>query len=248
MALDWEFVYNGLTFGAASDTGVLSVEGLNPPDSRIDEVEQAIKHGSFVFAEFLTSRRITMQGDIIGDSNNDFATKINDWRAAFVPRASDLPLVYKFPGEVEKRIYCVPTRRFFPANLNYNLNFTNWTLELLAQDPRIYAEAASQLVGAGVAANAGIFPSFPIATITGATNPVIGNSTTGKEISLTLTMAGGEELIIDFDKRTIELDGVNRYETLNLPTSEWWDLEPGNNTITYSGGGVLTLDWRSAWI
>lgn len=247
MASDWEFVYNGITLGG--DTYPLMViEGFAPPDSREDVSDKAIDHGAYVYAQYLQPRRITLQGFVIDNSPAAFQTKLDALVAAFYPVTAILPMVRKVPGRIQERVYCVPTKRNYNINLDFSLGYTEWAVQLIAGDPRIYDDAESTLAGSGAAVNAGNFPTEPSVTITGAANnPTITNVTTGEMLKVNVVMGAGDELLIDFAQRTIKLNGVTAYGSMDL-ASVWWDLEPGNNDITYAGGGAMTMRWRSAWL
>lgn len=43
--------------------------------------------------------------------------------------------------------------------------------------------------------------------------------------------------------------GVNLFQYVNVPLSQWWALDPGDNEIQVSGPGVSawTITWRDAW-
>jgi hypothetical protein len=120
---------------------------------------------------------------------------------------------------------------------------------LIAADPRILANTATTIAGAGTATNTGNFKASPVLTVTGAAaGPiVIANTTAGKTVTITTSVPGGQALVVDFRARTILLNGVNRYD-LVAATPQWFDIAPGANTITYSGGGTPVLSWFDSWI
>ncbi len=131
----------------------------------------------------------------------------------------------------------------------FNLLAFDFEIPLLAPDPRILANTATTLAGAGTATNTGNFKASPTLTVTGAAaGPiVIANTTAGKTITITTSVPGGQQLVVDFKARTILLNGVNRYD-LVAATPQWFDIAPGANTITYSGGGTPSLSWNDSWI
>ena len=102
--------------------------------------------------------------------------------------------------------------------------------------------------------NIGNFATRPVATINGpCTNPRIENVTVGRTIQVNISLAGTDSLTIDFDKRTILLNGTaSRYNSLD-PDSQWWDLVPGLNEVRYAadsfqGQSSMDLVYRSAWM
>ncbi len=131
----------------------------------------------------------------------------------------------------------------------HSLRRADFEIPLIAPDPRILANTATTLAGSGTATNTGNFKASPTLTVTGAAaGPiVITNSTAGKSVSITTSVPGGQQLVVNFRARTVLLNGVNRYD-LVASTPQWFDIAPGNNTITYSGGGTPSLSWNDSWI
>ncbi len=129
------------------------------------------------------------------------------------------------------------------------LHGIEFEIPLIAPDPRILANTATTITPGGTATNTGNFAASPVLTVTGsAAGPiVIANTTAGRTITVTTAIPAAQLLVIDFRARTILLNGVNRYD-LVTGTPQWFDIAPGNNTITYSGGGTPSLSWFDSWI
>lgn len=125
----------------------------------------------------------------------------------------------------------------------------DYEIPLIAPDPRILENTSTSITPGGTATNAGNFKASPTLTVVGAAaGPiVIANTTVGKTITISTSIPGGQSLVVDFRARSVLLNGVNRYD-LVAATPQWFDIAPGNNTITYSGGGTPTLTWNSSWI
>lgn len=247
---DTEFRYNGLLMGGDTSYSITRVDGLEPVDSREDELEKAVDHGSFVYAEYLTARMITIQGFIIANDPTALEALVDALSAAFMPSRMNVPLTFKQPGRTELRSYCKRLRAAWPYDLDRTLGYTEWAVGLKAGDPRLYAETESVLNAAGVAVNAGRFPTDPVVTIVGpALNPRVTNTTTGEFVQVNTNLAAGQTLIIDPFEKNITVNGATVYH-LRETGSSWWDLEPGNNNIAVTGltGGTFEMRWRSAWI
>lgn len=280
MALnDWEMSYNGLTFGGTTDYGLIQIDGLNPPDARIDEIEKAGDHGSFIYAQFLTARTITISGDVTGADEFEFDININRLRAAFAPQTDPQPLSMSIPGGAPKQIICLPTKVQFPVAFEYQMFYETWTVELMAPDPRIYADASSTSdlfpaiangIGFNLAFNVnfggtsgggltgaiynnGTFPTLPVVTLYGPINdPILTNQTTGQALLLNIHLGATERLTLDFGAKTIVLgNNSSRYSSLATGSS-WWSLQPGANTVQFSGTGIAgstraSFIYRDAW-
>lgn len=136
----WELSFNGLTFGANLQIGVLSIEGLEPPLSKADIRPKVARDGSFTFASFYSERHVIINGDIIpSDGNpNSLEALINSWRTAFDNANSDLNLDYRLGTGSDRRIKCKPIRRQLNVDRDYNIGAALWVVELVAGDPAIY--------------------------------------------------------------------------------------------------------------
>jgi len=107
--------------------------------------------------------------------------------------------------------------------------------------------------GTVVVNNAGDTESFPTITLRGALeSPTITNQTTGKSLTLSgLGLLTGETVVIDMKARTIKKGDGNAI-SFKTATSQFWGLQPGNNTIVFtdtdfSETASATISHRSAW-
>lgn len=101
--------------------------------------------------------------------------------------------------------------------------------------------------GAVVVTNAGTFNTWPVWTFTGPlTNLTLSNGT--QTLTITLTMTAGDVLVVDFNAKTVLLNGASRYFAKG---GSWWSLLPGSNSIqftTSAGSGTASMSWRDAWL
>ncbi len=149
-------------------------------------------------------------------------------------------------------------------------------LAFLAHDPYFYDTIATTLVftaaaptnffpitpvllsggviGSGFTiANNGDVECFPVFTITGpGTNLILTNTTTGKAITSSLTLTGGQSLIIDTQAKTaVRENGTNQFSTLSF-ASVLWTLVPGSNAITLNmtgtgAGSQIRITYKQRW-
>lgn len=106
------------------------------------------------------------------------------------------------------------------------------------------------------AANRGDWPSRPLARIiagpAGLDNPRVTHLETGALLDLALHLAPGSYLDLDWQARTILLNGTaSRASALRRPASSWFELGPGVSTVRFdvgAGTGSLWMMWRSAWM
>lgn len=125
-------------------------------------------------------------------------------------------------------------------------------VRLKVADPRKYLQSTSSITNSGTATNVGTYNTPAVITITASgassTSLQITNSTNGKSIYVTTALADEDVLVIDTGFRTVKLNGASKRSMLGSNT-EWWFLEPGDNTISISNGTnvSITTAWRSAW-
>lgn len=189
------------------------------------------------------------------------------------------PFIYKHPGRELMRVYCRPVDRDMPTDRMFSLGYGTFSVRLEATDPYIYSEAQYS-VPVGVAANDVVGLQFPLqfplnfgagssgaaqvmnrgtapapwsAMITGPTpSPQITHVESGQFIRLqNFTVQEGDFLVIDSKLRTILLNGTGSRRGYLDPASDWFALQPGNNTIRFSSGGAtvgeLSLTWRDTY-
>lgn len=98
------------------------------------------------------------------------------------------------------------------------------------------------------ATNSGNFAATAVVTITGdITNPKIINFTTGRYFEIIADMNAGDELIIDSEARTAELNGINVLAD-RAEGSNWMFINPGANTVMLTGGDFDANDQGKATI
>lgn len=121
-------------------------------------------------------------------------------------------------------------------------------VQLLAPDWRKYGTAPLSDSVSPVS-NGGTVRSTPVVVVTGAsTNPRVTNaSDDGKFVEVTTTLAGGQTLTVDCSTGTATHSVDGNVDHLIVPGSRFFDLVPGNNTITLTGGGSFVVNYRDAF-
>lgn len=191
----------------------------------------------------------------------------------------DVPLHIRPLGDRKEVVFGRPRRCTIRLEVDlFEAEILAADVEYRAQDPRRYSATESSVsvsppvtsagrtydltfdraYGAGTsgtvtATNVGNFGTFPVWTIDGPlTNIDLENATVGKTVSIAISLAVGDMLEVDFQERTVLLNGTaSRYNTLTSGASDWWELTPGDNDLRLgadSGSGSATVTWRSAWL
>lgn len=144
--------------------------------------------------------------------------------------------------------------------------FFEWSILLVAADPRRYAAAESTVntslplsgsgglvyplvypltYGSGAAGgaitltNAGTISAPVRWTILGpVTAPIITNAATGARLEFlsSFSVAAGQTVVLDTDARTVMQGTVNQRAQLGV--AEWWELDPGSLLVRFSGASA----------
>ena len=272
--------FNGLNFGAGQSIKIVEAVGFDDlPSIRKGDIVRSADHGSFLGSDWLGSRVMTFSLRIKGQGSQSALDAVIDSlrQATIVQNAQELPLVLNGNRQVNAR----PSKRSIPDPIDEWAGWTVAPmLEFTATDPRIYDAAlqspttglatvsggmtfpATFPLGFGAAAsggyifvtNYGTFETRALATIQGpCVNPQIQNAITGASLTFNITLASTDSLAVDFNARTVILNGTaSRYNAIATGSS-WFTFPPGSTTVRfiaagYMAGALLTLQYRSAWL
>lgn len=257
------------------------VQGLEGPNHRTNSFSRPGRHGATVSSQFYDARMITLQGTIGGTSFADFetnrkaliaATAINldangypvatritftmlDGASYYVDCFFDKPLMdLTAPTRCDFQVVATAANPFIFGSTQVTSSSISPPSGGGYVVPMIVPYISAAATGGSVTLNnAGSEQAWPIITLTGPlTTPVVTNTTTGKYLQLSYTIATGDQVIIDMYAQTITLSGASLIGTKTL-ASDWWGLVPGNNTIsltTTSSGdtGSMTVAFNPPYV
>lgn len=252
-----------------------SVTGWDSPPSVGSVIQRSSDHGGWPAIQTYGPRIITL--DVMASAVNQ---EMRDVARAALQQAipiGDLA-TFTYDEPVPKAAY---VRRNGSATVSETcptLCDVEFTIPLVAPDPRKYSVMQHYESSAYVAATGGIPVSFSVpVTITGTSgsggqlgianagtfetrpsivingpiaSPVITNATLGMSVSWSnVTLGTGDVLLVDMDARQ---GYVNNSYTPADPGSAWWVMQPGPSEIQLtgdqSGGSAITVYWYDAWI
>ncbi|HEV7679988.1 MAG TPA: hypothetical protein VGQ42_15605 [Candidatus Dormibacteraeota bacterium] len=268
MALaDFQYSYNGLTFGDGTSYEVVNATGLDSlPDVYSADQPRSRDHGDWRGDDFAGGRTLTFLVEVIGATDTLYRANVDALRAATVPQTSEMPLIFQLAGmSGNRRIYCRPRRRMPPTDLASRFRMAAAPLEFRATDPRIYDDTLQSFTialavatggfsfpftfpftfgtggtsGVQVVTNTGNFATRPVITITGPVdNPTIESVTAGKHLTFAITLANTDTLTIDTDARSVLLNGTASRRNTMTSDSTWFELPPGASTLSYHANTV----------
>jgi len=146
MALnDYEFSYNGLTFGGTTDIGVVAVTGMT--DLAVGLGDSPIPRGS----GDVPGLAVGLSKEIIFDLKTNgpkrsqaLADQLASALSAFSMSQEPLPLLFKEPGVAEALVYCRVLATTIPRSPTTTFNMRPFSVRLKASDPRIYSSELHQ--------------------------------------------------------------------------------------------------------
>jgi phage-related protein len=240
------------------------VEGRFMPPVKFVEDEVPEKAGTVLrYAQF-GPREVVLPIEVVGTDEETLRTLLRSTLGLFNPKRGDGTLRVVGPDGAARELVC---RYRSGMEMRESLQEAGRTWQragvvLKAFDPYWYDEnetveafgtttaeffpfpftlAVSTIFETFEVQNTGDVESWPVWTITGpGEDPVFTNVTTGESLTLTTTLADGDEVVIDTRPRrkTITKNGTtNLYSALD-PAGSLWPLVQGTNEITLDMGGA----------
>jgi hypothetical protein len=141
MALtDYQYSFNGLTFGDGTGYFVDHAEGFEGYETRVSDSDQPRGDGGIRGLDYVAPRTVAFTLALGETSDTGYEARWAAIRAAFAPsRSTDLPLVFKRPGMVERYVNCRPIQL---TRIEEYLSFDQVghpPVVLRAVDPRLYS-------------------------------------------------------------------------------------------------------------
>lgn len=245
---------------------------------RLSLQDRPLDHGAFDGPSFYSPRVMTLEGLAISPDRTTQLLARDIVASVCAAPASLTAMVVTEPGRPTRRCMVRQSGDVKVADLTDTM--CRWSMVLVAPDPRRYDDTETVIVlspptgalggitvpltvpftisttgmstSSATATNAGTLATRPIVEFAGPlVDPQIANVGAGRSLSMTITLAAGDILTADFDRRTLLLNGsASRSNTLTA-SAAWWELDPGGNDLTFAAGGgdgTATVRYRSAWL
>lgn len=119
-------------------------------------------------------------------------------------------------------------------------------LEFTCYDPIAYGDEIT--VGDDIFTVGGTWKTWPTVYCTAAKAPFIQiqEKQSGHVVMLDHTFAGGERVVFDFERERATIDGADANSDLSLST-DFFALEPGTFSLTFTGCSEHTVTYRERW-
>lgn len=256
---DYQIEYRGLLIGSGTSYIIESLDGLTSvPESRSNDQDRQDGHGAHPGLDLLSGRRMMLELVITGAPGADTEGKRRAATNVFqVSKNSGIvehPLHTQRPGRGKVFVNCRARRSAFVSTYEAAHGVWRGVIELFASDPRVYsntetstqidiAQGSSSATQQNVVMNGDFLDGVqPVIELQGPTNnPRIQNiNDNNRSLRLDVVMGAGQVMLIDMHKKTVTIDGIDRYDIVRND-NQWWSLLPGNNNILFTRTGTTGL-------
>ena len=198
--------------------------------------------GSYMQKKKIIGNRELPQLVAIKASDKYELEKIKEDMAAWLIHDEPKPLI--FPEEPDRTYYAEVDGSFDPDEV---VSLGKGTIPFVCPDPYKYGQQVTAT--AGTVINAGSVESNPHFSIrfTGTVKNFTLTNQQGKAIKIIWNFVQNDLLVIDAAARKITINGLLKMTALDL-SSNWFNLLPGENTITATGPANTTITFRPRWL
>ncbi len=239
---------------------ITDIDGLHDADIRDSRESNPQDDGEVAFDSYYGGRTITMSGYIRSRTLNKLRDMQQGLRTAFADLKQEKALVFH-AAEDQKSLFIYGKKHQSLAMGESQQNFRferSFQIAVRCSNPRFLSllpESATLVAGNTVVIQQyGSYNSQPVITLQNVmSQPVISNTTTGRALMLSGSIANGNFVQIDIAKRrVVDQSGANRFDLIHQD-SDWPVLEPGPNTIQFSAispgvGNLCTIVYRHSFI
>lgn len=169
---NWQFSYQGLTFGQGQAIKVAHVTGLGDlAEIRNGDEPRARDHGQTIGLDLFGGRDITFDLEAESSSGQVETTLLTLAQVTTPGLTTEQPLWFQLPGMPLLAVMCRPRKRTLPWDVGYQIgNVAQVSAQFHATDPRVYTAGAAVTVGLPSPTAGMTFPAtFPLTF--GATSP-----------------------------------------------------------------------------
>ena len=235
----------GLMFNGIEKTYLTVLQGAsNQPWAPVTRNYHTVpgRAGSYMQKKRIVGNRELSQPVAIKANDPMELEKIKEDMAAWLIHDEPKPLI--FPEEPDRTYYAVVDGSFDPDEI---VRIGKGTIPFVCPDPYKYGQEVTAT--AGTVINAGSVESNPHFSIrfTGTTQNFTLTNQQGKAIKIIWNFVQNDLLVIDTAARKITINGLLKMTALDL-SSNWFNLLPGENTITATGSANTTVTFRPRWL
>ena len=234
------------------------ISGLDSPEVR-ENADELVGDDGGVHGDFFYGRRPVVFEGMIEPRPDNVSRNLRLTRLQRVTNAmrQDMTIRWAPEGGTEQTL---KVRRQVPLRITGGY-MKEFQLGVVAADPRIYgAEIKEQRflpnAHTDYIENKGTMRTPPLIAITGpATTIEVHNHTTGQYIVFNtgFALTTGQTIVLDHRAHSVKIGSTSHYDKINFSSTDWWEIEPGRNTIALHATGTdansaMLVQWQDAWV
>lgn len=206
--------------------------------------ESAHRNGAFYQKKKKRSPRpLKIVYQVIGQSLEEIRSNIDDLNGVF-DVDEEAPII--FSDEPNKVYYGLPQ-----ANQESSESFIihEGTLTILCPNPDKFNDGEITRVIDGTSFTyEGTAPTFPIVTVnfTEATSSYEVSNQEGKSVKVNYDFQSGDELELNFATQKVSINGNVQMTALAWKVSKWFQIKPGENTLTSTH--LADMNYKVRWL
>ena len=235
----------GLKFNGIEKTYLTVLHGSNnQPWAPVSRVYHAVpgRAGSYMQRKRITgNRELAIPVSIKGRDKYELE-QIKEDMARWLIHDEAKPLI--LPREPDRTYYAAVDGSFDPEEM---VEMGQGTIPFVCSDPFKYGQEVT--ANTGKVTNIGSVEVNPVFSIrfTGTVKNFTLTNQQGKAIKIIWNFVQNDLLVIDAAARKITINGLLKMTALDL-SSNWFNLLPGENTITATGPANTTITFRPRWL
>lgn len=252
---NWQYQFNGLTFGAGTSYGVTNVQGLDLAPIRSGDAGRPLDQGELIGIDLLSGRDITFQMWVGADGENSLQTLLAQLSAATtVAGVTEQPLWVQLPNSPLLCAMVRPRKRTLTIDADYGAaGVATPAVMFHATDPRFYAPTQTGSVPLPTPVGGLSFPvSFPASFGAGSGAAVAAANSGNMEMRPQLVITGP---VTNPWVQNASIAGTPRL-TFSNPFQMGYTLNPGDTltvdldfqTITYLVSGTTIPSNVPFWL
>lgn len=253
---DWQGEIGSLTFGAGTDFRWLAdgFAGIGLPEFRVSDLTRGpLVPGVSATFDTLEGRLLTFPLSVSKSTASATQQAWQTLKAAWKPSSTEQSLDLRMPGMPETVMRCYGRPRGLSGDtiLNNGLQISA-VASFLATDPHWYGGEVSVSADSSSpipVVNAGDADTrrCTLTVVASGGTPVLTNPSDPDTGTITFATTFTGTAVLDLNAQTCTVSGVSREDLID-PSSLWFVIVPGTNSITFTGVTSVASVTRPAYL
>lgn len=235
--------FNGIDLSDLIVVDSDKITGRGPLYQEITLQGKSAGDGSYFVKKKRPPRPLGVPFTLIGNSLNDKRQQVDELNKR-LNVAGPSPMI--FGDESDKTYFAILSGL---PDWNEVAEIGQGTLSLICPDPDKIGQSKTVSLSRPltIEGTAKTWPTIQIDFTAAASSFKVTNQD-GKYVNVIYNFAIGDQLILDFSKRKITINGIVHMTALDWANSEWFALVPGDNTLTVTPDVATQITYTPRWL